>query len=395
MAWLLLPDRVWDGFSPTYAPRDTAVRVEGEEITALGPPDSLGTDASPIHLTGLTLIPGLIDAHVHLALHPERRGTEAEDLPGAAGRAEAMLRAGITTARDLGSAGGGVLGLRNEIDRGERPGPRLLVAGPPLTTPGGHCHFWGGVVRDPQEIRTRVADQAAAGFDWIKVMATGGVLTEGTRPSAPQFELDQLAEMMRAAASAGLPVAAHCHGTPGIDVCARAGVQSIEHASFAGPDGFGTAFDPEVCRRIADAGAFAAPTVHANWKRFLHDGPTPASNPEFADRMSRCYAGLAEAGVVMVASTDAGIPGAHHEALGRALPVWARFAGLSPRDALVSATSGAAEALGIGSVTGSLRAGRCADLVALPGDPLASLDLSPPPWVMARGKITVNAAAAG
>nr|NIP92523.1 amidohydrolase family protein [Akkermansiaceae bacterium] len=373
MISLLAPQRLWDGNSPGYAPADTAVRIEGDRIVAVGSRAALAPGAEVIELPDLCLLPGLIDAHVHLCLDPGRRGRDAEDPAGAPRRAEAMVRRGITTARDLGSAGDRVLRLRDEIRRGERLGPRLL--GPPLTTPGGHCHFWGGVVRDAGEIRLRVADQAKAGFDWIKVMATGGVLTQGTRPSAPQFELDQLEGLVGAAASAGLPVAAHCHGTPGMDVCARAGVRSLEHASFAGPDGFGTAFDPDVCRRIADAGAFVAPTVHANWRRFLHDAEKAPANPDFAQRMSLCYAGLREAGVPLVASTDAGIPGARHEALAEALPVWARFGELSPREALGSATSGSAAALGLAEETGAIRAGLSADFLGVRGDPLASLEV--------------------
>lgn len=401
MAQILLPEKVWDGTAADYFPSETAILVENGKIKEINSRARLGTEAKVVSLDGLTAIPGLIDAHVHLSLDPESPVADAEDPDGAVLRAEAMVRRGITTARDLGSSGGRILELRKEINKGERIGPRLLVAGPPLTTPGGHCHFWGGVVEDAKDIEKLVRDQAELGFDWLKVMATGGVLTQGTRPSATQFKLKELEKIVSMSEAFGLPVAAHCHGTPGIAACARARVQSIEHSSFSGEGGFGSAFDEEVSQLISESGAFVAPTVHARWSRFLtqYNDNRPISErtestndgSDFARRMNRCYRGLKAAGVRMVASTDAGIPGVHHDALDRALPVWARFAELSPREALISATSGSASALGISDETGFLKPGRSADIVAVRGDPLKSLDcLADKMWVMARGQVVTQ-----
>ena len=152
MAQILLPEKVWDGTAADYFPSETAILVENGKIKEINSRARLGTEAEVVSLDGLTAIPGLIDAHVHLSLDPESPGTNAEDPDGAVLRARAMVRRGITTARDLGSSGGKILELRKEINKGERIGPRLLVAGPPLTTPGGHCHFWGGVVEDAKEV---------------------------------------------------------------------------------------------------------------------------------------------------------------------------------------------------------------------------------------------------
>lgn len=395
-----MPEKIWDGAAADYAPTGTGILVQGEKIKEIDRRDRLGATAETVRLDGMTVIPGLIDAHVHLALDPESSGAETEDATGAVLRAAAMVRRGITTARDLGSSGRRILDLREEIRRGERIGPRLLVAGPPLTTPGGHCHFWGGVVTDDKDIGRLMGDQADLGFDWLKVMATGGVLTAGTRPSVAQFQPNELSQMVSIAETLGLPVAAHCHGTPGIAACASAGVQSIEHSSFAGEGGFGSAFDERVCQLIAASGAFVAPTVHARWARFLveyEEGSAISAratkadeSPGFAQRMNRCYRGLRAAGVSMIASTDAGIPGVYHDALDRALPVWARFAELSPREALISATSDSASALGLSSETGLLKPGMSADLIAVRGDPLKSLDcLAENLWVMARGRVIV------
>ncbi len=301
-------------------------------------------------------------------------------------RALAMVRAGITTARDLGGGAWLEIALRDRIARGELPGPRLLCAGQPVTTPGGHCFFWGGEARSQREIERVVKRQVDHGADWIKVMATGGMFTRGTRVREAQFDLDGLRAVVAAARARGREVAAHCHGTSGIALAAEAGVRTIEHCSWVGEAGFGSGFDPAVAERLANAGSFVSPTINAGWKRFLTGaGGRPT---ERATRMRGCFAGLRSAGVGLIASTDAGIPNVVHHRLPAALAVFAEIAELEPVEVLFAATSNAARALGLEDRTGQLLPGLEADLLVVEGDPLRDLSaLERPRLVVARGRV--------
>jgi imidazolonepropionase-like amidohydrolase len=386
--------RVWDGEAGDYLRGVDALRVEGERIAAVGRSGELASGARVLRLDGAALLPGLIDAHVHLDLDAESGSLESQHVveraaPGAAEqaigeRAAAMLRAGITTARDLGGPAWREIALRDRIAAGDVAGPRLVCAGQPVTTPRGHCWFWGGEARDAADAERVIERQVERGADWIKLIATGGRGTRGSEPHVAQLDAASLAAAVRAAHVRGRPVAAHCHGTEGIRNAAAAGVQSAEHCSFAGPAGFGTDFDPRVAERLAERGVWVSATIHAGWARHFdaQGAPTP-----FAERMSAVYRGLARAGVRLIASTDAGIPGAAHDGLPRALPLFARLADRCAVDALRAATSQSAEALGLAACTGRLRPGLAADVLAVPGDPLRDLRaLAEPLVVLARGR---------
>jgi len=382
--------RVWDGVADRAGDLPCTIRIEGGRIAAIGDDPAL-LDAARVVDPGeaCVAIPGLIDAHVHMTLDPAIRGvlTQAkrpaiEVAAAAERRAGEMLRAGITTARDLGGGAAHLeLALRDRILRGEAAGPRLLCAGQPLTTRGGHCHFWGGEVDSDDEARAFVRLQRDHGADWIKVMATGGVLTKGTRPAEAQFSQQRLDAVCDEARRAQRRVAAHCHATEGIRRAVRAGVDTIEHCSWAGPKGFGVDFDEESARRIGQGGTSVSPTVNAGWRRFIErDG----SETEFFTNMRRAFDALREAGARLIASTDAGIPNVAHHDLPRALPVFARFAGLSPVEVLRAATSDAADAFDLEA--GRLRPGLEADVLVVQGDPLEDLGaLLEPRLVVARG----------
>ena len=371
--------RLWDGLGDGYAEADS-IAIDGARIAAIG--HGFGGE----DCRGATVVPGLIDAHVHMVLDPALR-TLAEQLsePAAvvrekmAARAEAMVRSGITTARDLGGGDHLELALRDDIDRGELPGPRLLCAGQPITSVGGHCHFWGGEAADLAGAAEVVERQWCRGADLIKVMATGGMQTPASQPKDAQFDAETMAAIVALAGERGLAVAAHCHGTPGIRNAAEAGVRTIEHCSWIGADGKRGEYDPAIAQTLADRGIFVSPTVNAGWARF---------GPAFAARVAANFRGMKRHGCRLIASTDAGIPNVRHHDLARALPVFAQLAELSPRQTLRAATSVAAEALGLGGVTGALRPGRSADLLFVAGDPLADLAaLADPLMVVARGRV--------
>ena len=337
--------RIWDGVADDYL-GIASVAVENGVIVAV---EEKGHGADGRDMSGLTLVPGLIDAHVHMTLDPGLR-TPEEQLAVAdeevrtamVRRAEDMVRAGITTARDLGGGKWFEIDLRDRIAAGELLGPRLLCAGQPVTSVGGHCHFWGGESGDVNAARAVIDRQTGHGVDLIKIMATGGMLTKGSSPREAQFDAASTDAIVRYANGCGLEVAAHCHGTEGISHAANAGVATIEHCSWLGDDGRRTGYDPCVAAKIARRGIWVSPTINTGWKRFI------GGDGRFETLVKGTFANMRAAGVRLIASTDAGIPNVRHEDLAKALPVFARFAGLTAVEALRAATSDCADALGLG-----------------------------------------------
>jgi imidazolonepropionase-like amidohydrolase len=391
--YLISGARVWEVDFDVIPALSSPVRVRDGKIVAVGQAALAGDRrARLIELPGRVLVPGLIDAHVHLELDPELR-TPADQLAvpedtlrdAMRARARDMLFAGITTARDCGGGRHREHTLRGQIDAGEWLGPRLLCCGQPITTPGGHCDFWGGAVTTRVEIDRMIGLQVEAGSDWIKVMATGGVFTPNSRARDSQFDLARLVNIVETASRAGRPVAAHCHGTQGIADAVRAGARTIEHASFAGPDGFGTAIDESLVKELARRDLWVSPTVNAGWGRRISNKEGEPSR--FFRRMSASLQMQRDHGVRFIASTDAGIPGVAHHDLVSGLLAFERFAGLRPVDVLRAATSEAATALGIAERTGRIAPGLSADFLVLASDPLTDLSvLRDPEAVVFRGE---------
>jgi len=383
----LIGVRIWDGQNAGYLDRCDAIVVDDGYIVEVGPSEAVARRGEVVDLQGCAVVPGLIDAHVHLCLDPDIRdpqaqsqGSDEAELGAMAQRAAAMVQAGITTARDLGGGRFLELELRDRIRRGVLPGPRLVCAGQPVTSVRGHCFFWGGEAADLDAARSVIDRQAAHGVDLIKVMATGGNLTPGSQPKAAQFDEATLIAIVADARRRGYAVAAHCHGTPGIRAAAAARVSTIEHCSWVGDGGWGSDYDALAASQLAARGIWVSPTVNAGWRRHI------GRSDGFVGRVTANFAAMRSAGVRLIASTDAGIPNVRHADLALALPMFSHFAGLSPTETLQAATSHAAEALGVANVTGVLGAGYSADLVVVEGDPLADLAcLARPRAVMARG----------
>ncbi|MFB6576025.1 amidohydrolase family protein [Streptomyces sp. NPDC056402] len=353
---------------------DGAVLYDGGLIAAAGPRTEVEAQAGPgvprLAFPGGTLLPGLIDSHVHLVLDagPDpvaglQAASDAELYAAMADRAGRLLATGVTTARDLGDRGGLAVRLRDEIAAGRVPGPRLLSAGTPLTVPGGHCWFMGGEVEGADAIREAVRRNAAAGADLIKVMATGGGITKGGPPVwQAQFTPAELALIVAEARSCGLPVAAHAHGTEGI---VAAGVDSIEHCTWTGRSGFDVRED--VVDAIAARGIAVCPAASPDWRGFAE-----RFGRERAEEMFGRIRWMAERGVRLLPGTDAGISRAVFDAFVSSLEFFEHI-GLDPAETVDLATTGAAWALGIGGDTGRLAAGFRADLLVVDGDPLTDL----------------------
>ncbi len=387
---------VWDGRAESRSERRSVIRIEDGRIDSIIPEEEAGPIDPDVEVfryeSPVTVIPGLIDCHVHISLDPAIFSAAQQlEVPrervwaGMQQRALAMVQAGITTARDLGGGEWLEITLRDRIAAGELSGPRLLCVGQPVTSPKGHCHFWGGEARGRDEVRAVIERQVEHRADWIKVMATGGVFTKGTDVKKPQFDQDELREIVSCAAEHGRSVAAHCHGAVGIQNAFASGIRTVEHCSFAGDDGFGEDFDPAFVPSMVRDDVWVSPTVNAGWKRREEkDGkPTP-----FWERMTRCLRSMHEGGVKLVASTDAGIPGVQHHQLPEGLQAFQRYASLSCVEALRSATSEAATALGIADETGAVEPGLAADLLVLDGDPTTDLAaLGRPQLVLAAGRV--------
>ncbi len=375
--------RIWDGHRLVDA---DCIRMAGSSIVEVGDALPVRRGETVMDCAGATAMPGLIDLHVHMELDPEQRTPPQPDDPrdpaAMDARATAMVRAGITTARDLGGGVWAEIALRDRIASGAVPGPRLLCAGQPVTCPGGHCHFWGGEAADAEAAQAVIEHQVSRGADLIKVMATGGMFTRGTDPAGAQFDLATLTAIVAGAARHGRLVAAHCHGTRGIELAARAGVRTIEHCSWMGESGWAGNYEDAVARLILEQGVWVSPTVNRGWQRYLDD-----PNSARLGRIRTAFQAMAALQIPFVASTDAGIPGVFHHHLPQALEVFRRIMEWSPQAALQAATREAARALGLQAVAGTLAAGLAADVLLVDGDPLEDLAaLTRPVGVWAAGR---------
>lgn len=373
--------------------RDGAVLVRGREIVAVGTREELRAAVHPDtrdeHFPGATVLPGLINTHVHLVFDASRdpvgafRAAAADSLYAAvAERARQLLDGGVTTARDLGDTGGLVFRLRAEIASGDRPGPLLVAAGAPLTPPGGHCWFLGGEVDGNDAIRDRIRDLAAAGSDVIKVMASGGHMTPGSAPMwGSQFDREQLRFIVEEARAVGLPVAAHAHGAEAIADSVAAGVATVEHCTWM-TEGMVTAFDDTVAAEMAAHGVYAGDTTPPNWTTLAAMFPAPPGR-RFGDRLPWMHA----SGVPIIIGTDAGMPGAVFDDFATALSLYTDL-GFRPDQVLEMVTVTAARALGLAGRTGSLVPGLTADILVVDGDPRESLAaLHDQRLVMAAGRV--------
>lgn len=387
------------------------VHVRAGRIAALGPQAELGAEAGRfarvIDLGAeATLLPGLINMHVHMSCNPTDRmyedimteGTERLLLRATANLSEA-LRAGVTTVRDCGTRNAVAFACREAAREGLLAAPRIVASGEGVTTTGGHCHFFCHEVDSPTGVRRAVRAQAKAGADFIKVFATGGRLTPNTNVFAAQFSEEEMRALGEEARRLGLRVASHALGTPGIETSVAAPVTSIEHCAFMRPEG--VRYEPALAARIAEADIAVCPTVYQGIGKYAGDpgfAPTEAQQAFFDSRFTRyeTVRALVEQGVRIVAGSDAGVPHVRFGDFPGDVATLGEGTGLPAAWVLKTATSAAAETLGLAGETGSLAAGLSADLLAVRGDPLADLwALTRPLLVVARGRVVSDLFALG
>jgi imidazolonepropionase-like amidohydrolase len=376
-SFLLRNVTVVDGTGSAPVPGQ-AVVVEGRRIAWIGPEGSAPSTApeSVVDGGGRTVLPGLINCHVHLTADgaPDLFAQVASDTVPlatlrAAGMALAALRSGVTTVRDCGAADDVVVELAKAIERGMVPGPRVQAAGRVITMTGGHGHFIGREADGPDEVRKATRAEIKAGAAVIKVMATGGVLTPGVTPTQTALLPEELAVVAQEAHNSGRRVTTHAIGRAGIHNALLAGIDSIEHGFY---------LDDELLDLAVERGTFLVPTMLAvdGIIRNGRDRGIPAWVVDKAEaeaqQQRKSFAQAVSSGMRIAAGTDAGTPFNPHDDLAGELALMVRH-GLTPMQAVVAATRSAAENLGLAHEIGTLEVGKLADLVLVDGDPVEDI----------------------
>jgi imidazolonepropionase-like amidohydrolase len=371
MPYAIRAARLFDGVGDEPL-LDAVIVVDGERIAAVGheAPDGLAiTD-----LGEATLLPGLIDVHVHLtfdgSLDPVGSLAQAPDeqvLEGMRKAARTALAAGITTVRDLGDRNYLSLLMRAETAADPAAGPHIVAAGPPITTTKGHCWYLGGEADGVDGVRAAVREHAARGVDVIKVMTSGGELTPGTHSHEVAYSAPELKAIAEEAHGLGLPVAGHAHAAEAVATAIAAGFDSIEHCTFLAEEGLSDR--PDVLEALARSGAVVSATLG------IKPGATPVPRiaallPLLMDHFRRVHA----LGVPIVVSTDAGIgPQKPFDILPQAAEMFATVLGTRPAEALRAVTSVPAKVCRLGDRKGRLAPGYDADILAVAGDPLTDI----------------------
>ena len=380
--------------------KNHVVIVKDGRIDAVSPARStdIPKGIEVIDLQGHTLLPGLIDMHVHLTsgggYHGYERLKLTDERRAILGvvHAKQTLMAGFTTVRNVGAGSFGDVALRDAINDGDIPGPRMLVSGPPIGITGGHCSDnnllppeYGisgeGVADGPWAARTAVRRNIKYGADLIKTCSTGGVLSKGTKVGAPQYTVEELTALIDEAHSRGLKVASHAHGAEGIINALIAGADTIEHASFIDDEGIRLAIENDaalsmdiyVTEYILGEGASAG-ILEESLEKERMTGATQRSN----------FRKAVEAGATIVYGTDAGVY--PHGQNAKQLSRMTRF-GMTPLQALQSATTIAAEVMGLGYEVGKIEAGYAADFVAVEGNPIEQIELLEAPTAVIKGGV--------
>jgi imidazolonepropionase-like amidohydrolase len=381
---------------------DQVLVIEDGRIVSTGPTAEAKSpaDAVRIDLSTATVLPGLIDAHTHLTMDPkfgyERLALSIprETLIGAK-NARLTLQAGFITVRNVGAAGYSDVALRDAINAGDVPGPRMLVSGPALSITGGHCdnnmlpseyHAQAdGVADGVAAVQHKVRENIKYGSDLIKVCATGGVLSLGDNPQHSQYTLEEMKAIVADAHRLGRKVAAHAHGAEGIRWAAEAGVDSIEHGSYIDDAGIAA---------MKEHGTYLVPTLYLgdwmfdNAEQTHMPPPLLAKAREVIPAARRNIAHAFAGGVKVAFGTDAAVY--PHGLNGHEFAVMVKL-GLTPLQAIQAATVNAADLLGWSGQVGSLEPGAWADIIAVDGDPLKDVTtLERVKFVMKGGETVKN-----
>ena len=357
-----------------------AVAVDSNVITYVGPAKrfKIAKKDAFFDISGKTILPGLVDAHVHLCLDgsPDPMTSILKDSTPqltlkAANHARQTLDAGVTTVRDMGGRDYVDLAIRDGIESGLLQGPRMICSGRVICMTGGHGWQFGREADGTDEIREAVREQLKAGVDFVKLIATGGVMTKGVDPGATQFTLEELLAGVEEARKAGRRTATHAQGTEGIKNSLWAGVNSIEHGFF---------LDDEAIELMLEMNAYLVPTLNAPYQ--IIRGGVKKGVPQYAVEKSKAvmkshFQSVRRAyksKIPIAMGTDAGTPfNCHGENL-KEMELLVK-AGMTPMEAIVAATKTASEVLALEKKVGTLEKGKLADLVVVNGDHLKDIRL--------------------
>jgi len=354
--------------------------VVGDTIQSIAPTASVSAqpDDTVVDLERMTVLPGLIDVHTHLTMNPdfdpfrELTSTDAKEAINGVVNARATLMAGFTSVRNVGAGGYVDVNLRDAINAGQVPGPHMLVSGPALGITGGHCdnnllpisyHSTGdGVADGIAEVQHKVRQNIKYGADLIKICATGGVLSKGDDPQAAQYTLEEMKAIVADAHRLGRKVASHAHGAQGILWASMAGVDSIEHGSY---------INDEAIAEMKKNGTYLVPTLYLeDWQ--IEKGSLPPFYHQKMVDVSAVAKGnikrAMQAGVKIALGTDAAVY--PHGLNAHELDVYVNQLGMAPLAALQSATINAADLMGWTAKTGTLEAGKWADIIAVEKNPM-------------------------
>ena len=384
--------RVFDGTSEGVI-EDGAVVVEDGRIASVGPAHGLPSNTEAVDLGDVTLMPGLVDAHVHLvwdaSAEPHEvveRESRALTVLRCANNAALHLRAGVTTVRDVGSTDGLAVEIGRAVELGILSGPRVVAAGRAIAMTGGHGWFLGREADGPDALRRAVREEIKAGASCIKLMASGGVYGHAEEPGSPQLTVEEMRSGVEEAHKAGRKAAAHAYSVEAINNALEAGVDSVEHGSF---------LDRETIERMREQGTYLVPTMSV-YAAMAEKGPGLGS-PEYITRKTaevleasgEAFRLALEVGVPVAAGTDCGAPGHPHGTLPEELRLMVE-AGATPLQALRFGTSAAAELLGLGDEVGALEPGKRADLLAVAGDPTLDIQSLREVRLVLRDGVVVN-----
>ena len=380
-----------------------AIVIEGDKIVNIGAASDAKTESNTqvIDLPNATLLPGLIDSHTHLTGDPKDLGYESlgisfprEALTGAK-NARVTLEAGFTTVRNVGAGGYSDIALRDAINDGDVPGPRIVASGPPLGITGGHCddnrlapEFHAvelGVADGVDAVRHKVRENIKYGADVIKICATGGVMSKGDDPNASQYTREEMKAIVEEAHRLGRKVAAHAHGAEGVSWASDAGVDSIEH---------GHLMDDSSVATLKKNGTYLVPTLYLmDWNR---ENLSKRKAPDYIVKKMQTVSAVGQAnvkkafaaGVKIAFGTDAAVY--PHGLNAHEFAVYVRL-GMTPLQAIQTATVNASDLLGWSAKVGTIEPGKWADLIAVDGDPLKDVTtLEQVKFVMKGGEVIKN-----
>jgi imidazolonepropionase-like amidohydrolase len=401
-----------DGWLP-----DGAVLTADDRIEAVVSRSELPIDARTtreVHDLGATsLLPGFVETHIHMHFPSplDYRDISREEpvermLIRATANVRRLLLSGATTARDTGSRDAVALAVRSAVRDGVAPGPRLLVAGAPITTTAGHYWFLGAEADTTEAVVGRVRERRRLGVDVVKIIASGGGYTPTSNPRSQQFGLDTMRAAVTEAHRLGLPVLAHSLTAASNRICAEAGVDTIIHGGVWWTDypvrDVAYAYDPAVAQLMADRGIWVDPTIGEVQLHDEHHAAGRPDKPEFehwalpevpselAPRLG-FMRDMVERGVRIVGGLGMGMPIVTFDTVACSAQVYARLLGFDPWRAIATITADAAEALGLRGSVGAITSGLIADLVAVDGDPIEDLStLRRPRDVIQAGRPVVR-----